>query len=90
MSFLDAALLNPRMNNLIHHELSYDRVSLAKKSEGMISKLNDDQKNVYDSIIKAISKDKGVVFFVYGYEVLRRHWCAELYLQLCGLKVRLF
>ncbi|XP_023752982.1 uncharacterized protein LOC111901356 [Lactuca sativa] len=54
-------------NMLIQAELNYDLSSLEVKHQQLHSKLNDEQKKVYDTIINVVKNEKGGVFFLYGY-----------------------
>lgn len=54
-------------NRLIHDELSYDRETLSKEHAEYLSKFNDEQHHVYNSIMASVERDIGGVFFVYGY-----------------------
>ncbi|XP_042043541.1 ATP-dependent DNA helicase PIF4-like [Salvia splendens] len=47
-------------------ELSYDREALARDHAVYVSKFNDEQRHVYDSIIQSVDSGSGEVFFVYG------------------------
>ncbi|KAM0067595.1 putative DNA helicase [Helianthus debilis subsp. tardiflorus] len=54
-------------NRLINEELSYDRTNLGNEFQPLFNSLTDEQRCVFDEIIKALNGNKGGVFFVYGY-----------------------
>jgi hypothetical protein len=51
---------------LVEEELAYDRHSLTAVVDNAKDKLNDDQRNTYETILKAMTKKEGKLFFVYG------------------------
>ncbi|XP_071712618.1 uncharacterized protein [Rutidosis leptorrhynchoides] len=54
-------------NSLITDELSYNRSALADEHACLFSKLTEEQKNAYETIVSAVNEGKGGVFFLYGY-----------------------
>ncbi|KAJ0513582.1 putative DNA helicase [Helianthus annuus] len=54
-------------NRLILEELDYDKNKQKKEFDSLFSSLTDEQRCVFNDIIKAVEEDKGGVFFVYGY-----------------------
>ena len=52
---------------MIYDELNYDRETLASEHAELMAKMTDEQKKTYDTIIEAVSKDMGGLFFIYGY-----------------------
>lgn len=54
-------------NSLINDELNYDRTTLKDEHADMITKLTEEQKTVYDTIMNAVQSNSGGMFFVYGY-----------------------
>ncbi|XP_031095005.1 ATP-dependent DNA helicase PIF1-like [Ipomoea triloba] len=54
-------------NRLLYEELDYDRHALAEESVLLASKLTNEQRVVYDSVIEDAMTNKGGMFFVYGY-----------------------
>ena len=54
-------------NRLICEELGYDSNSLVEEFDSQFSSLTDEQKNIYNCVIKSVEEKKGGVFFVYGY-----------------------
>ncbi|XP_019191277.1 PREDICTED: uncharacterized protein LOC109185784 [Ipomoea nil] len=54
-------------NMLIAEELAYDNELLKTEHETLVTKLTDEQKNVYDSVMNDIYSNGGGLFFVYGY-----------------------
>jgi hypothetical protein len=54
-------------NMLILDELSYDTNLLSSSVETDVNRLNNYQKNVFDSIYSSVLKNEGKTFFVYGY-----------------------
>lgn len=53
-------------NRLILEERSYAICQMQDEHKGMVSKLNVEQKHVYDAVIQSVYEDKGGLFFVYG------------------------
>jgi hypothetical protein len=54
-------------NKLIEEELSYDSAKLEKESNELYQQLNDDQKNAFHVIIKAVLAKEPNIFFVIGH-----------------------
>ncbi|XP_076946525.1 uncharacterized protein LOC143618078 [Bidens hawaiensis] len=54
-------------NLLLSEELAYDKAMLAQEFEQLFSSFTDEQHSVYEEIIEAVDKNKGGVFFAYGY-----------------------
>ncbi|XP_076935912.1 uncharacterized protein LOC143602806 [Bidens hawaiensis] len=67
MPFLDLESVASATNQLIMEETSYDFESLQHEFDVLFATLTDEQRGVYNEIIKAVEKGKGGVFFVYGY-----------------------
>ncbi|CAH9100410.1 unnamed protein product [Cuscuta epithymum] len=63
----DNRFLSNNGNRLVYDELRYDRKKLAEEHANLLGNLTNEQRVVYDTIIKAIDADSGGVFFVYGY-----------------------
>ena len=53
-------------NKLVLEETSYNVDEMIKQHEEYVSKLNNEQKKVYDTVIDSVNKDVGGFFFVYG------------------------
>ncbi|XP_035844154.1 uncharacterized protein LOC110932497 [Helianthus annuus] len=54
-------------NQLIMKELSYDRAILKKEVAASLKSLTDEQRKVYQTVMNAVVKGSGGVFFLYGY-----------------------
>ncbi|XP_019157990.1 PREDICTED: uncharacterized protein LOC109154712 [Ipomoea nil] len=54
-------------NILLFEELNYDREALRADSEELESRLTDEQRDIYNTIVNDLSNDGGGLFFVYGY-----------------------
>ncbi|XP_022019643.1 uncharacterized protein LOC110919688 [Helianthus annuus] len=54
-------------NQMIMKELSYDRSSLKKELASFLKSLTDEQHKVYQTVMNAVAKGNGGVFFLYGY-----------------------
>ncbi|XP_022025052.1 uncharacterized protein LOC110925406 [Helianthus annuus] len=54
-------------NRLIMKELCYDRATLEKELASYLKCLTVEQKNVYETVMNAIAKGVGGLYFVYGY-----------------------
>jgi hypothetical protein len=53
-------------NRLVQEELAYDRHSLTTDADDAEDKLNEDQRNAYETILNAVTNKEGKLFFVYG------------------------
>jgi hypothetical protein len=53
-------------NRLVQEELAYDRHSLTTDADNAEDRLNDDQRNAYETILNAMTNKEGKLFFVYG------------------------
>jgi hypothetical protein len=53
-------------NRLVEEELVYDWHSLTADADNVEDRLNDDQRNAYETILNAVTNKKGKLFFVYG------------------------
>jgi len=53
-------------NRLVEKELAYDQHSLSTDADNAEDKLNDDQRNTYETILNAVINKEGKLFFVYG------------------------
>ncbi|KAJ0517389.1 putative DNA helicase [Helianthus annuus] len=67
MPFPDSDFVSNCNNRLITEELSYDIDNLKTDVVTLISALTDEQRHVYDNIMTSVTRNKGGVFFVYGY-----------------------
>jgi hypothetical protein len=53
-------------NRLVEEELAYDRHSLTTDADNAEDRLNDDQRNTYETILNVVTNKEGKLFFVYG------------------------
>ncbi len=53
-------------NGLVEEELAYDQYSLTTDVDNAEDRLNDDQRNAYETILNAVTNKEGKLFFVYG------------------------
>jgi hypothetical protein len=53
-------------NQLVKEELAYDRHSLTADVDNAKDRLNDDQRNAYETILNVMTNKEGKLFFVYG------------------------
>ncbi|KAH9620971.1 hypothetical protein KSS87_023892 [Heliosperma pusillum] len=67
MPLPDISATSHHRNNLVMDELSYDRQSLREEHDNNLAIMTDEQRMVYNEIVDAVLKNKGGVFFVYGY-----------------------
>ncbi|KAH9605454.1 hypothetical protein KSS87_001661 [Heliosperma pusillum] len=67
MPLPDISATSHHRNNLVMDELSYDRQSLREEHDNNLAIMTDEQRLVYNEIVDAVLKNKGGVFFVYGY-----------------------
>ena len=58
-------------NRLICEELGYDSNSLVEEFDSQFSSLTDEQKNIYNCVIKSVEEKKGGVFFLFMVMVVR-------------------
>ncbi|XP_050278246.1 uncharacterized protein LOC126719772 [Quercus robur] len=63
----DVNILIHKRNRLIEEEMSYNIGSLQREHEILISGLNNEQRNIYNSIMEAVFSESGGMFFVYGH-----------------------
>ncbi|XP_061372128.1 uncharacterized protein LOC133314638 [Gastrolobium bilobum] len=54
-------------NRLVLDELSYDRLFFIEEHKRLLHSLTDEQKDVYEKIISAVSRGTWVFFFLYGF-----------------------
>ncbi|XP_024006604.1 uncharacterized protein LOC112083106 [Eutrema salsugineum] len=66
MPFPEDITLESRDNPLIRDERNYNRETLRVRNEQMLAIVTSEQRSVYDEILEAVNKNKGVMFFVYG------------------------
>jgi hypothetical protein len=53
-------------NQLVQEELAYDQHSLTIDADNAEDRLNDDQRNAYETILNVVTNKEGKLFFVYG------------------------
>lgn len=58
--------LNSGSNNLIIDETSYDRDVMKADFDELISSCNEEQLEVFQTVMDSVEEGKGGVFFVYG------------------------
>ncbi len=51
---------------MVQEKLAYDRYSLTTDANNAEDRLNDDQRNAYETILNAVTNKQGKLFFVYG------------------------
>jgi DNA replication protein DnaC len=51
---------------LVEDELAYDWHSLTVDADNAEDRLNDDQRNTYETILNVVTNKEGKLFFVYG------------------------
>ncbi|XP_024007711.1 uncharacterized protein LOC112083870 [Eutrema salsugineum] len=56
-----------KSNHLIRDEKSYDRAKLANDHVKLFSTITNEQKDIYNEIMDAVTRGIGGMFFVYGY-----------------------
>ncbi|XP_048498179.2 uncharacterized protein LOC125496694 [Beta vulgaris subsp. vulgaris] len=67
MPFPNDLIVSDGQNKLIMDELSYYHEQLQKEFQDLYPRLTDEQRGIYNEIMSAVLRDKGGVFFVYGY-----------------------
>ncbi|GJS34197.1 hypothetical protein Tco_0532579 [Tanacetum coccineum] len=58
---------------VIHDETSYNKDQLREQHVRLYDSLTSEQKGIYSTVMDAVDKHKGGMFFVYGTVVLERH-----------------
>jgi len=53
-------------NRLVQEKLAYDQYSLTTDANNAEDRLNDDQRNTYETILNAMTNKEGKLFLVYG------------------------
>ncbi len=51
---------------MVQEELAYDQHSLTIDVHNAENRLNDDQRNTYETILNVVTNKEGKLFFVYG------------------------
>ncbi|WJX61982.1 DNA helicase [Trifolium repens] len=67
MPLPDSALIPDRHNRLIFDELNYDRRSLVDEHRKLMSTMTNEQRRIYDRIMKKVEENRQGLFFLYGY-----------------------
>ncbi|KAD4585803.1 hypothetical protein E3N88_23404 [Mikania micrantha] len=67
MPYPDDDSLSSISNCLIHEELSYDVTNLQDELHSLLTSLTNEQRLVFDDIMKTVEGNEGGVFFVYSY-----------------------
>ncbi|KAL8534275.1 hypothetical protein ACS0TY_010325 [Phlomoides rotata] len=66
MPLLEDSLVSETNNRMIYEELSYDCAELQEEFESRCLSLTEEQKEVQQQILEAVSSQNGGVFFLYG------------------------
>lgn len=61
-----AMYLESCSNHLIAEETNYDMMEMKKEYMDLLCKCNEEQLEVYNSVIKSVDNNEGSLFFVYG------------------------
>ncbi|XP_022032029.1 uncharacterized protein LOC110933099 [Helianthus annuus] len=67
MPFPDSSSLSDLDNRLINEERTYDVLSLAEEYVNLFNMLTEEQRSVFEEIMKSVDGNTGGMFFVYGY-----------------------
>lgn len=67
-------------NILVVEETSYYGEEMAEQHRNLLSKLNREQKHVYESVLNAVDNDQGGFFLCMGVEGVERFFCGILLL----------
>jgi DNA replication protein DnaC len=51
---------------LVQEKLAYDQHSLTTNADNAEDRLNDDQRNAYETILNVVTNKEGKLFFTYG------------------------
>jgi ATP-dependent DNA helicase PIF1 len=63
----EVGLLRDVGNRMIYDELNYDRLSLSREHDTLMSSMTLEQKNIYDTIMARVNNGNPGFFFLYGY-----------------------
>ncbi|XP_022024205.1 uncharacterized protein LOC110924512 [Helianthus annuus] len=66
MPFPDSSSLSDLDNRLINEEHTYDVLSLAEEYVNLFNMLTEEQRSVFEEIMKSVDGNTGGMFFVYG------------------------
>ena len=67
MPYPDKEYVDSSSNRFITEELAFNRETLKNEFDQLFHSLTDEQRRVYENIMKAVKLNKGGVFFLYGY-----------------------
>ncbi|XP_073041919.1 uncharacterized protein [Primulina eburnea] len=67
MPFPSDEYFQSSQNSLIHDEMRFDRRVLFREHHNLLNNLNDQQRQVYNTIMAVVDSNTGGIFFVYGY-----------------------
>ena len=67
MPIPDESVSLQRSNRLIIDEQCYDQISLSLDHQSLMMKLTDEQRMIYDTIMKSVDANLGGLFFLYGF-----------------------
>jgi ABC-type oligopeptide transport system ATPase subunit len=67
---------------LVQEELAYDHHSLTIDANNAKDRLNDDQRNAYESILNVVTNKEGKLFFVYGSGGIGKTFVWRMFLSL--------
>ncbi|KAI3812104.1 hypothetical protein L1987_16809 [Smallanthus sonchifolius] len=67
MPFPDDECISSGNNTLLNEELAYDKGILEEDFRNLFTSLTNEQRVIFEEIIAAVNKNKGGMFFVYGY-----------------------
>ncbi|XP_075475631.1 uncharacterized protein LOC142507875 [Primulina tabacum] len=70
VSFPSDEYFHSSRNSLIHDEMRFDRRVLFREHHNLLNNLNDQQRQVYNTIMTVVDLNTGGIFFVYGYGAL--------------------
>ncbi|RYR77544.1 hypothetical protein Ahy_A01g002051 [Arachis hypogaea] len=83
------SLVSQFSNLMLLRELQYDTVSLTREHDANVSKLNEEQRVVYDKIIDCVSNKKHEFFLSTGLLALKKLFYTEFCQLDCDLRKRL-
>ncbi|XP_070043259.1 uncharacterized protein [Nicotiana tomentosiformis] len=59
--------MRKKLTTIIRDALRYNKRALAEEHQQLIRNLTDEQKSIYEKIIRDMNEDKGEFFFLYGF-----------------------
>lgn len=78
---IDDVIVRDSCNKLIADELRFDREAMIVEHKKLLTCLTNEQRGIYDEIMRAISIGKGACIFFMDMEVQEKHTCGGHYVH---------